>query len=61
MQKRFRLLGLAVALLLALLAAERAAAVDGVIEINQVRALAGGVTAGDAPGFPYSTLGEVIA
>ncbi|MEM9593382.1 MAG: right-handed parallel beta-helix repeat-containing protein [Acidobacteriota bacterium] len=28
------------------------AAVDGVIEINQVRALAGGVTPGDTPGFP---------
>ena len=27
-------------------------AVDGVIEINQAKALAGGVTPGDAPGFP---------
>jgi hypothetical protein len=30
------------------------AAVDGVIEINQSRALAGGVTPGDAPGFPVT-------
>lgn len=29
-------------------------AVDGVIEINQARALAGGVTPGDAPGFPVT-------
>ena len=29
-----------------------ALAVDGVIEINQARALAGGVTSGDTPGFP---------
>ncbi len=31
-----------------------AAAGDGRIEINQARALAGGVTAGDAPGFPVT-------
>lgn len=29
-------------------------AVDGVTEINQVRATAGGVTPGDAPGFPVT-------
>jgi hypothetical protein len=29
-------------------------AADGVIEINQARALAGGITAGDAPGFPIT-------
>ncbi len=29
-------------------------AVDGVIEINQARASAGGVTPGDAPGFPVT-------
>jgi len=29
-------------------------AVDGVIEINQARALAGGVTPGDSPGFPVT-------
>ena len=29
-------------------------AVDGVIEINQHRALAGGVTAGDTAGFPVT-------
>jgi hypothetical protein len=38
--------------LLALLAARPARPVDGVIEINQARALAGGVTPADAPGFP---------
>lgn len=31
-----------------------ALAVDGVIEINQARALAGGVTPGDTPGFPVT-------
>ena len=29
-------------------------AADGVVEINQARALAGGVTGGDAPGFPVT-------
>ncbi len=37
---------------LALLCAFDARAVDGVVEINQSKALAGGVTPGDAPGFP---------
>ncbi|CAM3694443.1 right-handed parallel beta-helix repeat-containing protein [Roseateles saccharophilus] len=37
-----------------LLAAPLALAVDGAILINQARALAGGVSAGDAPGFPVS-------
>ena len=38
---------------LALLAlATSASATDGVIEINAARAVAGGVTAGDTPGFP---------
>src|SRR5690242_11336971 len=31
-----------------------ALAVDGVIEINQARALAGGITAGDFPGYPIT-------
>lgn len=31
-----------------------AGAVDGVIEINHARALAGGVTPGDAPGYPVT-------
>lgn len=31
-----------------------ALAVDGVIEINQTRALAGGVTPGDTPGYPVT-------
>lgn len=35
----------------------RAHAVDGVIEINPASALVGGVTPGDAPGFPV-TIGE---
>ncbi len=34
-----------------------AAAVDGVIEINQARALAGGVSPADTPGFPV-TVGQ---
>lgn len=38
----------------AFLIAVRAYGVGGVIEINQARALAGGVTPGDAPGFPVS-------
>jgi len=42
------------AFLVALLLAPTAYAVDGVIEINQARALAGGVTPGDLPGFPVS-------
>ena len=41
--------------LIALVAAPAvAAASDGVIEINQASALAGGVTASDAPGFPVT-------
>ena len=32
--------------------AREVGAADGVIQINQARAIAGGVTAGDAPGFP---------
>jgi hypothetical protein len=43
--------------LLALLAVTPALAVDGVIEINQARVLAGGITATDNPGFPV-TIGE---
>jgi parallel beta-helix repeat protein len=40
---------------LALLAiGQRALGVDGVTEINQARAAAGGVTAGDGPGFPVT-------
>lgn len=31
-----------------------AAAVDGVVEINQTAALAGGITSGDDPGFPVT-------
>ena len=44
-------------LLGALLSLTPVLAVDGVIEINQARALAGGVTSGDSPGFPV-TLSE---
>jgi len=40
--------------LLLQLGASTAFAVDGVIEINQARAKAGGVTATDTPGFPVS-------
>lgn len=39
---------------LLLLGASTAWAVDGVIEINQAKALAGGVTAADTPGFPVT-------
>jgi parallel beta-helix repeat protein len=39
---------------LCLLLAARAFAVDGLIEINQARALAGGVTASDTAGFPVT-------
>ena len=39
---------------LALVLARPALAVDGVIEINQARAVAGGVTTGDTAGFPVS-------
>jgi parallel beta-helix repeat protein len=39
---------------LAMAMARPGAAVDGVIEINQARALAGGVTATDDPGFPVT-------
>jgi hypothetical protein len=38
----------------ALAGALPALAVDGVLEINQAKALAGDVTAGDAPGFPVT-------
>ncbi len=47
---RTYLLPLYVLVILAL--AGPALAVDGVIEINQASALAGGVTPGDSPGFP---------
>ncbi len=40
------------ALAVAVLAATAAHATDGVIEINQARALAGGVSSCDGPGFP---------
>ena len=43
---------LSIAVLLAAIGS--ALAVDGVIEINQARAMAGGVTPGDAPGFPVN-------
>ncbi len=45
------------AVLILLMAAPRAGAIDGVVEINQASALAGGVTSGDLPGFPV-TLSE---
>jgi hypothetical protein len=37
---------------LTLMTSEVALAADGIIEINQISALAGGVTPGDTPGFP---------
>jgi len=50
----WRRLGPLAGSLLALVLAHPALAVDGVIEINQSRALAGGVTAGDFAGFPVN-------
>ena len=49
-----RLVSQALALGLGLALASRAVAVDGVIEINTAKALAGGVTTGDTPGFPVT-------
>ncbi len=46
--------GLLLAGLTALLLAAPAHAVDGVIEINQAKALVGGITAGDGPNYPVS-------
>jgi len=46
--------GVLVAGLFLLAAIRPAAAVDGVIEINQSRALAGGITGGDFPGYPIT-------
>ncbi|MEO8603522.1 MAG: right-handed parallel beta-helix repeat-containing protein [bacterium] len=42
------------ALVLFMLSPSLAHGVDGVIEINQARALAGGVTSGDTPGYPVT-------
>jgi hypothetical protein len=44
-------------LALALLLAQPVLATEGVVEINQVGALAGGITTGDAPGFPVRLTG----
>jgi len=49
-----RTLASGAALLALLLANPPARASDGVIEINQAKALAGGVTPGDDPGFPVT-------
>ena len=48
-----RMCALSIALVAAMAAASAGAA-DGVSEINQARALAGGVTPGDVPGFPVT-------
>ena len=53
-----RALWAAAALLSLLLVSPPARASDGVIEINQAKALAGGVTPGDAPGFPVTLTQE---
>jgi len=45
---------LATAMTVALMAGSPALAAEGTIEINQTRALAGGVTPGDTPGFPVT-------
>lgn len=44
----------ALAALILLLTVPPARAVDGIIEINQARAMAGGVTPGDTPGWPVT-------
>jgi hypothetical protein len=44
----------AFSLVLGLLAAGSALGADGAIEINQARALAGGITLGDTPGYPVT-------
>ena len=51
---RSRSLAASVAVVAGLYLAAAGHAVDGVIEINQAKALAGDVTPGDAPGFPVS-------
>ena len=51
---RLETLLLAITLLSLVLAPALAIASDGRIEINQARALAGGVTPGDTPGFPVT-------
>jgi len=43
-----------ITLLAGLIATTPASAVDGVIEINQASAIAGGVTSADTPGFPVT-------
>ncbi len=53
-QSRFRIRGVRVALLCSVLGASPSAAVDGVIEINQAKALVGALTASDTPGFPVT-------
>lgn len=45
---------IAVVMAIGLMLGSSAAAIDGAIEINQVRAIAGGVTPGDTPGFPVT-------
>jgi len=50
--RRPRVFGALFAGFAVLVAARPAPAVDGVIEINQSRALAGGITAGDSPNYP---------
>ena len=54
MDRRTRKGRLAALALTALALARPALGVDGVIEVNQARAIAGGVTAGDTPGFPVT-------
>ncbi len=49
---RFSAAAAGIVSILALVAASPARGGDGVVEINQARALAGGVSPGDAPGFP---------
>src|SRR5581483_7661707 len=52
--KRTSCTTVALAGLLVAVTCREARAVDGVIEINHARALAGGVTASDLPGYPIT-------
>jgi len=54
MLQRSPILALVALLAAAVLPPREAMAADGVIELNQARALAGGVTPGDAAGFPVT-------
>ena len=53
MRKRVRIVAVAICWI-GVWGAERAIAADGVVEIDQAAAIAGGITPGDDPGFPIT-------